>query len=105
MGGRYDTDWQRTNRDSWLIKQPDGEQLIKRYYATAPAIVELINKQPNRCAIYRHLNVKLIFPSVCDTLKMAKILSAKSFMLIWLNFYTVSNKGGKSKFLAITVNL
>ena len=56
MGGRYDTDWQRTNRDSWLIKQPDGEQLIKRYYATAPALVKLINKQPNRRAIYRHLN-------------------------------------------------
>ncbi len=46
----------RSFRDSWLRKQPDGEQLIKRYYATAPALVELINKQPNRRAIYRHLN-------------------------------------------------
>ena len=46
----------RSFRDIWLRKQPDGEQLIKRYYATAPALVELINKQPNRRAIYRHLN-------------------------------------------------
>ena len=52
----YELTMFRSFRDSWLRKQPDGEQLIKRYYATAPAIVELINKQPNRCAIYRHLN-------------------------------------------------
>ena len=52
----YELTMFRSFRDSWLRKQPDGEQLIKRYYATAPALVELINKQPNRRAIYRHLN-------------------------------------------------
>lgn len=43
-------------RDSWLAKQPDGPELIKRYYDTAPAIVERINRQPNRTEIYRYLN-------------------------------------------------
>ena len=52
----YELTMFRSFRDTWLRKQPDGEQLIKRYYATAPALVELINKQPNRRAIYRHLN-------------------------------------------------
>ena len=52
----YELTMFRSFRDTWLRKQPDGEQLIKRYYATAPALVELINKQPNRRAIYRYLN-------------------------------------------------
>ncbi len=43
-------------RDNWLKEQPDGQELIKRYYDSAPAIVEKINKQPNRTEIYRYLN-------------------------------------------------
>ena len=43
-------------RDNWLINQPDGKELIDRYYKTAPAVVELINNQKNRTEIYRHLN-------------------------------------------------
>ena len=46
----------RKFRDNWLINQPDGKALIDRYYKTAPAIVERINKQPDRTDIYRHLN-------------------------------------------------
>lgn len=46
----------RCFRDNWLINQPDGKELIDRYYKTAPAVVELINKQPDRTDIYRHLN-------------------------------------------------
>ena len=30
--------------------------MIDRYYKTAPAVVELINKHPDRTDIYRHLN-------------------------------------------------
>ena len=30
--------------------------LITRYYDTAPKIVDLINKQPNRTAIYQFIN-------------------------------------------------
>ena len=40
----------RRFRDHWLKQQPDGEMLITRYYDTAPKIVDLINKQPNRTA-------------------------------------------------------
>lgn len=43
-------------RDNWLKQQPDGEMLITRYYDTAPKIVDLINKQPNRTAIYQFIN-------------------------------------------------
>lgn len=46
----------RKFRDNWLKQQPDGEMLITRYYKTAPQIVDLINKQPNRTAIYQFIN-------------------------------------------------
>lgn len=46
----------RSFRDNWLINQPDGKELINRYYKTAPAVVKLINNQKNRTEIYRHLN-------------------------------------------------
>ena len=45
----------RQFRDKWLKKQPDGESLIKEYYATAPNIVKLINKQPNKSDIYQNI--------------------------------------------------
>lgn len=50
----------RRFRDGWLSEQPDGEELIKRYYNTAPAIVDLINKQENKAEIYRNLNEKYL---------------------------------------------
>lgn len=46
----------RSFRDDWLINQPDGKELIDRYYKTAPKVVELINKQSNRTDIYHYLN-------------------------------------------------
>ncbi len=46
----------RKFRDGWLSEQPDGEELIGRYYSAAPAIVDLINKQENRAEIYHGLN-------------------------------------------------
>ena len=46
----------RKFRDNWLKQQPDGEMLITKYYNTAPQIVNLINKQPNRKAIYQFIN-------------------------------------------------
>ncbi len=52
----------RAFRDNWLKAQPDGEELIRRYYATAPAIVEQINAQPNRADIYREINDVYLTP-------------------------------------------
>lgn len=43
-------------RDNWLAKQPGGQELIQRYYDTAPAIVEKINRQSNRAELYNYLN-------------------------------------------------
>lgn len=45
----------RNFRDTWLKQQPGGQNLIAQYYKTAPTIVELINKQPNRTEIYRFI--------------------------------------------------
>ena len=45
----------RNFRDSWLRRQPDGERLIAQYYRTAPRIVRLINRQPDRSEIYRSI--------------------------------------------------
>lgn len=46
----------RNFRDNWLKYQPDGQKLIDKYYKTAPTIVKLINKRPNRKEIYHYLN-------------------------------------------------
>lgn len=46
----------RNFRDNWLIHQLNGKELIDQYYKTAPAIVELIDKQENRTEIYHYLN-------------------------------------------------
>ncbi len=46
----------RNFRDNWLVHQPDGKKLIERYYKSAPAIVDMINRQENRTEIYHHLN-------------------------------------------------
>lgn len=46
----------RRFRDDWLKQQPGGHDLIAHYYATAPAIVSLIDRQEDRTEIYHHLN-------------------------------------------------
>nr|WP_325238120.1 CFI-box-CTERM domain-containing protein [uncultured Oscillibacter sp.] len=65
-GGKADDCYELTMfrkfRDNWLRNQPDGEALIQRYYDTAPAIVEKINRQPNRTEIYRHLKKEYLSP-------------------------------------------
>lgn len=42
-------------RDKWLIKQKDGAALIEEYYRTAPQIVDWINKQANKDALYKQI--------------------------------------------------
>lgn len=50
----------RNFRDNWLYYQKDGAELIQRYYNTAPEIVNLINKQPDKNNIYQYLNEKYL---------------------------------------------
>ena len=54
----------RSFRDEWLRDQPDGAALIEDYYKTAPGIVEKINQQPERKAIYKEIYQKYILPCV-----------------------------------------
>jgi hypothetical protein len=56
----YELTMFRKFRDGWLQNQSDGKELIARYYATAPAIVELINKQPERMSIYNDMNERYL---------------------------------------------
>ena len=51
-------------RDEWLRNQPDGPALIEDYYRTAPKIVERINQQPDRSAIYSGIYHAYILPCV-----------------------------------------
>lgn len=43
----------RNFRDTWLAAQPDGENLIRKYYSIAPRIVEKINLREDATKIYR----------------------------------------------------
>jgi predicted GTPase len=45
----------RDFRDNWLVKQPDGEQLVAGYYDIAPGIVSAIDQIPERETIYRNI--------------------------------------------------
>ncbi|MBS1773626.1 MAG: hypothetical protein JST82_12270 [Bacteroidetes bacterium] len=42
----------RKYRDTYLLHQPDGGDLISEYYNIAPAIVDSINSKPNAKEIY-----------------------------------------------------
>lgn len=52
----------RNFRDAWLRLQPDGENLIRQYYRTAPSIVAAINAEPNKDEIYRAIYEKYLLP-------------------------------------------
>jgi hypothetical protein len=45
----------RNFRDKWLCSQPDGKQLVKKYYNIAPKIVGTINKLPEQSSIYKSI--------------------------------------------------
>lgn len=52
----YELTMFRGFRDNWLRYQSDGPDLIKQYYDTAPAIVDMINSQPDKSDIYAEIN-------------------------------------------------
>ena len=71
-------------RDGWLRDQPDGIALIKDYYQTAPAIVEKINQQPDRKAIYEEIYQNYILPCV-ESIKTERFADSKR---IYINMVT-----------------
>lgn len=58
----YELTMFRSFRDNWLTKQPDGKDLIEKYYATAPSLVDMIDKCPERSNIYTMLRNKYLSP-------------------------------------------
>ena len=51
----YELNCLRKFRDEWLIKQDDGEQLVREYYQIAPQIVEAIEGESEVDRIYSSL--------------------------------------------------
>lgn len=51
----YELTMFRDFRDNYLLRQPDGEALIKEYYDIAPAIVSRINYRTDRDLVYKEI--------------------------------------------------
>ncbi len=58
----YELTMFRNFRDNWLLEQPDGKELVERYYATAPALVEAIDNESDHEKIYQEINDKYLAP-------------------------------------------
>lgn len=81
-------------RDNWLIKQPDGKQLIKKYYLFAPKIVELINASEDKDYIYNEINKCYLQPCLkyiekgkmehCKELYSKMVRSLMCRYLLWV---------------------
>ena len=54
----------RNFRDTWLINQADGKNLIAQYYEIAPKIVKKINCLPNAAKIYKNIWSEYLQPSL-----------------------------------------
>ena len=54
----------RLFRDEYLARQPEGRAEIKQYYATAPRIVEAINRLPNHLEIWNRVYEELVQPCI-----------------------------------------
>ena len=51
----YELNAFREYRDNWLIKQPDGKDIIREYYNIAPRIVETIDNLKDAPDIYKEI--------------------------------------------------
>lgn len=58
----YELQMFRKFRDNWLITQPDGRQLIRKYYLLAPQIVSLIDQSQESDKIYDEINENYLMP-------------------------------------------
>lgn len=52
----------RKFRDTWLMDQENGKDLIQKYYETAPTVVEALKYDENREVIYRKLYSDYLLP-------------------------------------------
>lgn len=52
----------RMFRDTWLLNQPDGKELVRKYYQVAPIIVDSINKLSDCSDIYWSILTEYLDP-------------------------------------------
>ena len=52
----------RRFRDEWLANQPDGKDLIARYYEIAPSIVNIINLKGDASEVYQQIQDTYLTP-------------------------------------------
>ncbi|MFQ6009739.1 MAG: hypothetical protein ACE5J7_01310, partial [Candidatus Aenigmatarchaeota archaeon] len=50
--------------DTYMMSSPERIEMVKEYYARAPAIVHSISLLPNRKQIYRTMRTRYIAPAV-----------------------------------------
>lgn len=60
----YELTLLRNYRDAYLQYQPNGMELIKKYYDIAPTIVKRIEKQSNSHTIYKNVWKKYLNPCI-----------------------------------------
>ncbi len=72
----YELSTFRAFRDGWLVKQPDGQSLIDKYYDIAPKIVERINQLNNASAIYQSVWTEYLKPCL-DFIEHGKFQDCK----------------------------
>ncbi len=60
----YELTLLRGYRDSYLMAQPEGEEMIREYYDVAPSIVKHINKRKDRAEIYRGVWDEYLAPCI-----------------------------------------
>jgi predicted GTPase len=51
----YELNAFRLFRDNWLLKQPEGKEIIAEYYETAPKIVAAIEKESSKDKVYDYI--------------------------------------------------
>lgn len=60
----YELTLLRNYRDSYLLKQPGGEEIVREYYDVAPTIVKHINRRPDHRKIYRKVWDTYLHPCI-----------------------------------------
>ena len=85
----YELTTLRRFRDQWLVSQEDGKELIQRYYAIAPQIVEMIDKSNDREMIYKKIYEEYIEPCL-RLVELSLFVPCKKLYIEMVN--TLSNK-------------
>ena len=70
----------RRFRDTWLINQPDGKNLIAEYYAIAPTIVDGIKRLANPLQLYQKLWNNFLMPCL-ENIERGKFSECKKIYI------------------------